>query len=69
LKKHRKQKKQKSKKQPERFEHGVICGETMDLWLKLGKTLLRPKPEPVPEPLPKLEGRESLPPFLKNSWG
>lgn len=66
-KKHRKQRK-KSKKQPERFEHGVVCGETMDLWVKLGKTLLR-KPEPKVEPLPKLEGRDALPPFLKNSWG
>jgi hypothetical protein len=68
LKKHLKQKKQKSKKQSER-ESPIICGETMDLWIKLGKSLLRPKPEPEPEPLPKPEGRDALPPFLKNTWG
>jgi len=32
------------------------------------QALLR-KPEPKVEPLPKLEGRDALPPFLKNSWG
>jgi hypothetical protein len=53
-KKHRKQKKQKSKKER---ESPFICGDTMDLWIKFGKTFL-PKPEPVPK-------AESLPPEKK----